>query len=375
MQTIKLLIDMHGDQNRLFADFGYDYELIQILKTIPGARWSQTKKQWHFKLNLEVLDLIKRKMIDKAYVDESQLNLQWTDLKTKQPTDKFASLDVAAQKALNYYLMWMEQKRYSRQTIKNYWAHIVPFLYYYKSRNFMQLTVADVERYNYEVIIKNKLSVSFQRSLIGSIKLFYAQVQNTKMDLRKLQRPFNEKRLPTVLSKEEVQSIIAATNNIKHKALLSLVYSCGMRISEVTNLKFKDLDKHRNLIRIEQAKGKKDRYVPYSSKLKQLLRNYYEEWDPKPQVYIFEGQYGGKYSERSAGKVLQASLKTCNIIKDVSLHTLRHSYATHLLEAGTDIRYIQELLGHNSPKTTMIYTQVSNKKLSEIKSPLDDLDV
>ena len=140
-------------------------------------------------------------------------------------------------------------------------------------------------------------------------------------------------------------------------------------------LLIKDIDKDRKLIRIVQAKGKKDRYVPYSDKLRGLLREYYETWDPKPKEYLFEGQYHGRYTERSAGKVLQNALQKCKIKKEATLHTLRHSFATHLLESGTDIRYIQELLGHNSPKTTMIYTHVSSKKISEIKSPLDDLEI
>ena len=230
-----------------------------------------------------------------------------------------------------------------------------------------------LEKYNHEVIIAHNLSVSFQRGLVGALKLFYSQCGDTIMDIEKLQSPFKESRLPDVLSKEEVQKIINASNNSKHKALLSIIYSCGMRIGEALSLKINDIDKQRKLIKIRLAKGKKDRYVPYSDKLRLLLRKYYDDW--KPKEYLFEGQYGGPYSEGSAAKVLQHAVAKCNIKKHVTLHTLRHSFATHLLEAGTDIRYIQELLGHSNPKTTMIYTHVSSKKISEIKSPLDDLDI
>ena len=191
------------------------------------------------------------------------------------------------------------------------------------------------------------------------------------MNLEKLQRPHKESRLPEVLSKEEVQNIIGATNNLKHKAMLSLIYACGLRRSEIINLRVKDLDSNRKLIRIEQAKGKKDRYVTFSPKLRNLLADYYKQY--KPEEFLFEGQFGRQYAPSSLAQVLQMCATKADIKKKITLHTLRHSYATHLLESGTDIRYIQELLGHNSPKTTMIYTHVSSKKLSEIISPFDDL--
>ena len=373
METIKLSIDKHGDEERLFADFPYNTKLIQVIKEVPGARWSQSKKKWHFNLNRQVVELLKEKVSSLAALDSTLLKTQWKELQKKEKQEKYSNINEETVKALDYYKLWMEQKRYSPQTIKNYIGQLIQFLTYYQPRSFKDLTVVDVERYNHEVIIKNGLSVSFQKGMIGSIKLFYTTVQGSKMNLDKLQRPFNESKLPDVLSKEEVQDIIKATNNIKHKALLSFIYSCGLRIGEALSMELKHLDKDRKLIKIVQAKGKKDRYVPYSDKLRLLLRTYYDQFRPKR--YLFEGQYEGPYSERSAGKVLQNAMKKCGIKKDATLHTLRHSFATHLLEAGTDIRYIQELLGHNSPKTTMIYTHVSSKKISEIKSPLDDLDI
>jgi len=267
----------------------------------------------------------------------------------------------------------MEQKRYSAQTIKNYINHLSRFFRYYTPRSFKELKVEDVDHYNYEVIVRNGLSVSFQKGMVGAIKLFYSQAADSQINLEKLKRPLTEKRLPEVLSKEEVQQIINATGNLKHKALLSITYACGLRRSEVLNLKIKDLDSTRKLIRIEQAKGRKDRYVPFSDKLKILLQEYYRAF--KPKEYLFEGQNGGRYGERSFELILEHCVKKTKITKNVTLHTLRHSYATHQLEGGTDIRYIQELLGHNSPKTTMIYTHVSSKKIAEIQSPFDDLEI
>ena len=371
--VIKLSILEHNEEKRLFAGFPFNRKLVDVIKEIPGRRWSQTKKQWHFNLNKQVFELLKQKLADTAIIDTSLLKTQWKELKEIEKEKKFANINEETVKAIDYFKLWMEQKRYSPQTVKNYVGQLIQFLTYYQPRSFKDLTNEDVERYNHEVIVKNGLSVSFQSSMVGAIKLFYMQAGNTKMNLDKLQRPFKEHRLPQVLSKEEVQKIINATNNLKHKALLSLTYACGMRRGEVINLKIKDLDGKRKLIRIEQAKGKKDRYVPFGSKLRELLTQYYKIY--KPKLYLFEGQYEQQYGESSAAQILKHAVKKVGIKKEVTLHTLRHSFATHLLEAGTDIRYIQELLGHNDPKTTMIYTHVSRKKLSEINSPFDDLEI
>jgi integrase/recombinase XerD len=373
METIKLSIDKHDGEERLFAEFSYNRDLIQTIKQVPGARWSQTKKKWHFNLNPQVVELLKQKTLSKAALDISLLKNQWAELEQDKKEIQYSSIEEETVKAIDYFKLWMEQKRYSPQTIKNYLGQLIQFLTYMQPKNFKELTVEDVERYNHEVIVKNGLSVSFQSAMVGVVKLFYAQTQGVKMNLNQLKRPFTEHRLPEVLSKEEVQRIISATNNIKHKALLSLTYACGLRRGEVINLRLTDLDKQRKLIRIVQAKGKKDRYVGFGTKLRDLLVEYYKEH--KPKVYLFEGQYGQKYGESSAAQVLKQAVKKVGIKKEVTLHTLRHSFATHLLEAGTDIRYIQELLGHNNPKTTMIYTHVSSKKISEISSPFDDLEL
>lgn len=373
MQTVKLSIAEHDGEGRLFADFTYNQELIGIVREVPGARWSRSKKKWHFNLNPQVVELLKQKLESKAALDATLLKTQWQELHEKEKKEKVINIDEETVKAIDYFKLWMEQKRYSPQTIKNYLGQLIQFLTYYQPKSFKELTVEDVERYNHQVIIGHGLSVSFQRSMVGAIKLFYSQAQNTKMNLEKLQRPFKEHRLPEVLSKENVQKVINATNNIKHKALLSITYACGLRRGEVLNLKLTDLDSQRKLIRIVQAKGKKDRYVTFGIKLRNLLADYYKEY--KPKIYLFEGQYGQKYGESSFAQVLQQAVKKTGLKKEVTLHTLRHSFATHLLEAGTDIRYIQELLGHNSPNTTMIYTHVSSKKLSEINSPFDDLEL
>src|SRR5690554_2756926 len=192
------------------------------------------------------------------------------------------------------------------------------------------------------------------------------------MDIDEIHRPRREQKLPHVISKEEVKAILEAPGNLKHRAMLSLIYACGLRRSELLNLKLCHVDSKRKLLIIRQSKGRKDRVAPISEKIIELLREYYKAYRPKE--WLFEGQkVGFKYSETSLEKVLKQSLQKAKIDKPVTLHWLRHSFATHLLESGTDLRYIQEILGHKSSRTTEIYTHVSTKSLQNIKSPFDDL--
>jgi len=202
--------------------------------------------------------------------------------------------------------------------------------------------------------------------------LFFRTVQNKSILVDAIHRPKRSKLLPNVLSKEEIKLILNAHGNIKHKTMLSLIYACGLRRSELLHLKPADIDSMRGIVIIRQAKGKKDRIAPLSEKILILLREYYAI--SKPKIWLFEGQnVGEQYSEQSLQSVLKQALQKVGNTKPVTLHWLRHSYATHLLESGTDLRYIQELLGHSSSKTTEIYTHVSTKSLQQIKSPFDDL--
>lgn len=204
------------------------------------------------------------------------------------------------------------------------------------------------------------------------MKLFFRNIENKQLHPELIHRPKTQRLLPNVLSKEEIKLILNAHGNIKHKAMLSLIYSCGLRRSELIHLKLADIDSKRGLVIIRQSKGRKDRIAPLSKKILELLRDYYNAY--KPKEWLFEGQSGkGQYDERSLASVLKQALRKSNITKPVSLHWLRHSYATHLLENGTDLRYIQEILGHSSSRTTEIYTHVSNKSLQKIVSPFDSL--
>ncbi|MEO8240398.1 MAG: site-specific tyrosine recombinase/integron integrase [Flavobacterium sp.] len=267
------------------------------------------------------------------------------------------------------FKQWLSSKRYSNRTIITYSEALKSFLVFYREKPIAAIINEDIIRFNNEYILKNNLSASYQNQVVNSIKLFFRTVRETKINIEQIHRPKNAKSLPNVLSKEEVFLIIDFTTNLKHKTLLALIYSSGLRISEALNMKPRDIDSKRMLIHIKNAKGKKDRYTLLSGRVLLLLREYYKIY--KPKEYLFEGQYAGQYSSRSAQIVLQQSAAKVGITKRITLHTLRHSFATHLLENGTDLRYIQDLLGHSSPKTTMIYTHVSSTSLKKIVNPFD----
>jgi integrase/recombinase XerD len=273
---------------------------------------------------------------------------------------------------LAHFKNYLKSQRYSPNTIKTYTDALGVFFQYHSNKDLEQLGIAEIIEFNTGYILRKHLSASYQNQVINAIKLFYRNRFNRVMNLDNIQRPRREKRLPNVLSKQEIKAILEAPTNLKHRAMLSLIYACGLRRSELLNLTLKDVLSDRNLLFIRQSKGKKDRVVPISNKIIDMLREYFKAYRPK--IWLFEGQYTGEqYSERSLQLVLKQALQKAGNKKPVSLHWLRHSYATHLLESGTDLRYIQELLGHSSSKTTEIYTHVSTKNLQQIRSPFDDL--
>lgn len=267
---------------------------------------------------------------------------------------------------------YLQSKRYSPNTIKTYCDALNVFFKFHSPILPVNITVEHLHSFNKDYILKKGYSSSYQNQVINAIKLFYHNRYKKSIQIDEIERPRRERRLPNVLSKTEVKAILEAPTNLKHRAMLSLIYACGLRRSELLNLTLRDILSDRNLLFICQSKGKKDRVVPISNKIIEMLREYYKAY--KPQTWLFEGQFpNSKYSAKSLENVLKQSLAKTKIIKKVSLHWLRHSYATHLLESGTDLRYIQELLGHSSSRTTELYTHVSTKNLQQIRSPFDDL--
>ena len=274
---------------------------------------------------------------------------------------------------LRRFEQYLEQSRYSPSTIKSYLSVLKLFFSKHIHLSVHDMRMDDVLHFNYVQFIQGQQSHSAQNQFVSAMKLFLSFHHSSLIIPEDIPRPRRARRLPDVLTKEEVARIIAATGNIKHRCLLSTIYGCGLRIGEMLRLRLVDVRSEEGLLYIKAAKGNKDRRVPLSPRLLNMLREYYIAYRPK--TYLFEGQKGGAYSSSSARKVLKRASKKAGIQVSVKLHTLRHSYATHLLESGVGLRYIQEILGHNSPKTTMLYTHVSGKRLSEVRSPLDDLDI
>lgn len=338
----------HRGESRIAVYFDKNPDWIARIKQQEGSRWSQTLGVWHLPDTFD-----------------NRMKFQIVETAVKLPsTEGIAQIEK--------FKHWLLSRRYSDSTIIIYTEALKWFLTFYNNKAIAEINNDDVIRYNNEYILNNNLSASFQNQIINAIKLFFTTIRETKIELDKIHRPKRAKLLPNVLSKEEVKLILNAHINLKHKTMLSLIYACGLRRSELLHLKPVDIDSKRGVVIIRQGKGKKDRIAPLSDKILTMLRDYYTVY--KPCNWLFEGQFPGElYSEKSLQSVLKQALKKTGITKPVSLHWLRHSYATHLLESGTDLRYIQELLGHNSSRTTEIYTHVSTKSIQQIKSPFDDL--
>jgi site-specific recombinase XerD len=266
------------------------------------------------------------------------------------------------------YLDRLQLKKYANSTVKSYILAFETFINYHNTKELIQINENDVRQYILKLIQENK-SDSYINIAINSIKFYYESVLGMPNRFYQIERPRKEKKLPKVLSKQDILQIIAHTNNLKHKCIVGLLYSSGMRRNELVNLKITDIDSKRMLLLIEAAKGKKDRYTILSHTLLNDLRDYYKQW--KPKKYIIEGVYGQQYSGQSIGKIVTNAAKKAGIQVTVTQHMLRHSFATHLLEDGVDLRQIQVLLGHSSSKTTEIYTHVAMTTFKKIKNPLD----
>lgn len=353
----------------VLLEFPYDQELKELVKNISGACWQADLKVWAIPYSDTFLSDFLQLVHGKAWVDYSKFK------HVINPESKSAELVPCSDEIgieLEKFTDWMRNRRYSESTIKNYSQSLSLFFRFHNNKNPEEITNEDLESFHKDYILKNKYSASFQSLVINAVKLYFSNRLKRKLNPIEIERPKKSKSLPNVLNREEVKSILEAHQNMKHRSMLSLIYACGLRRSELLNLTPQDIDSVRGMLRVNQGKGKKDRMVPISEKLIVLLREYYRYENPR--IYLFEGQNSGqKYSEGSLQKVLKSALKKAKIKKPVTLHWLRHSYATHLLESGTDLRYIQVLLGHNSSKTTEIYTHVSQKSLQKIRSPFDDL--
>lgn len=359
---------------KIFVTIPFNDADIKFMFGLNYARWEKANRRWvvpHYKDNLQKIKNYFGERITK-FSEEEVLEITPPKVSTVAVKIEHSSLSAETEIEIEKMIRWMEHKRYSASSINTYTANLRTFLAFCQPKALQEINGKDLVRFVHEYIIPNKYSYSFQNQTVNAAKLFFRDIILTELDVETFERPRTQHTLPNVLSKEEVKLILSILPNQKHRTMLSLIYACGLRRSELLNLQPMHVDSKRHLLLIKQSKGKKDRIVPISDKTIEMLRDYYIAY--KPIKWLFEGQkQEEQYSEQSLQSVLKQALAKAGIKKPVTLHWLRHSYATHLLEAGTDLRYIQELLGHSSSKTTEIYTHVSTKNIQAIKSPFDDL--
>ena len=389
MQTINLKPLHHRGQEVIGIYFKSNADLNLTVRRLPSVKWSQTNKCWYIPLSPHSYKNVYLELEGKANLDTAALK----DYLEKRKRIK-ATLPVAPGKlisksivstvalklsdhnlaALEKFTQQLKLKAYSPSTIKTYRNEFLQLLQLLRKKNVDDLTVDDLRRYMVYCIEKQGIKENTAHSRINAIKFYFEQVLKKERFFWEIPRPKKTNELPKMFNQDEVASIINKTTNKKHKTMLMLAYSAGLRVSEVVSLRTSDIDSKRMTIMIRQAKGKKDRLASLSPVLLVMLREYAKAYQPDKKGFLFEGNNkGGCYSTRSLQEVLQAAKKKAGVLKQGSIHSLRHSFATHLVDRGTDISMIQKLLGHNSIKTTLRYLHTSNKDLLKIISPLDDL--
>lgn len=347
------LPDTHRNKKVILVKFKYNKILQQQLrKRFPSAKWSQSKKSWY----LPDLPSVRRQL----QLDQKSI------LHTQLPS--ISKTNQKAYKAMHEQLML---KGYSAHTLRTYLAELKHLLQLLGDFDIDDLTPKRLKDYFLYCLKREGMQERKMNGKINAIKFYFEQVLHRPKMFFDIPRPKKPQTLPKMLSKTEVKQILGVTTNTKHSIALQLCYGMGLRVSEVVALKLVDIDSKRMVVHISGAKGKKDRYVPLPHTLISKLRNYYLEYRPKE--YLLEGQYGGPYAIASVQHIFKNAMKKAGINKRIGVHGLRHSYATHLLEAGADMRFIQELLGHNSVLTTQVYTKVTPRSLAKVPSPLDTL--
>ena len=273
--------------------------------------------------------------------------------------------------ALEQFSVNLQAGGYAAKTISTYLGMAKTFLHYFEDRELQSIDNEDIRRFLSDHVVAKQYSVSYHRQMMGALRLFFSQQIGLKVIVEILPLPRKDFRLPKVIGKEDMKQIIAMTRNLKHEAIVSILYGAGLRVGELLALKVADLDFKESWIRVEQGQGRRDRLVPMARGLQRLLPRYMEAYQPRD--FLIEGADGGMYSSSSVNNILKTAASRAGYTKGISAHVLRHSFATHLLNDGVDLRIIQELLGHKSSRTTEIYTHVSNRDLGRIRNPLDNL--
>jgi integrase/recombinase XerD len=356
---------------------GYEPEWIKELKEFGRPYFDKVRREWLLQWSQITVDSLSDYFSSQGVdiiVKKTEVPLVLQGQRDEKGNEiRQRNLSAASLKGIDLVAGYLDEKRYSKRTRMSYLSHLELFFKYFHEKDPLDINEEDISAFIQDFVIGLGYSSSYQNLIISAIKMYYSLYGEKRVDLESFDRPRRRRALPKVLSKDEIMKIFSVTRNNKHKLILWLIYSCGLRRSEVINIRLTDLDTGRNILHIREGKGNVDRVVPIPQKVWEKIRTYINGY--KPVTYLFEGQTGGKYSVESVYSVFKKSLRRAGIKKDVGVHSLRHSYATHLHEGGLDIRYIQELLGHKSTRTTEIYTHVSRRNLFAIRSPIEDMDI
>jgi len=354
---------------RLRLTFVHNLMLIRCIKALPYHRWDTQSKRWTVPYSAKILDelrsIIEKECLRVIYEEESGQT---------EKAPRISPHDVE-----NYrrcppeYRRKLIELRYSDNTVRTYCSLFEEFMNYYPEQDPQRMDEQMIIRFMQYLVIDRKVSLSYQNQSINAIKFYYERLLGEPRKIYLVERPRRERKLPVVLNEEEVARVIRGIDNLKHKAIIMMIYSSGLRLSELLNLRIKDIDSTRMQVFVRQSKGRKDRYTLLSKKVLPLLRAYIREYRPKE--WLFEGMKGGPYSGGSVQAIARAAYRKAGIRKHVTVHTLRHCFGTHLLENGTDLRYIQALMGHESSKTTEVYTHITTKGFNQIVNPMDKLEL
>ncbi|MGB5943478.1 MAG: site-specific tyrosine recombinase/integron integrase [Leeuwenhoekiella sp.] len=351
----------------------YPDKILQALvKELGGIRWSDQHQMAYLPNTKSNLTAVCKQFKGVAWVNFNRF-LPNRPLKAGSEKPDLAyfrerKLPEGQRRCPEAYLLKLELKRYAPSTVRTYVLYFEQFINQYSAKELSTINEVDIRLYLQSLVQQGK-SDSYINLAINAIKFYYETVLEMPNRYYAIERPRKQQRLPVVICKEEVLAMIACIDNIKHRAIAELLYGSGLRRSELINLKITDVDSKRMVLKIKNSKGNKDRYTLLSHRALGTLRDYYRCYRPKD--HLFEGRQGGLYSAQAIVAIIKRAAAKAGIKEKVTPHTLRHSFATHLLEAGVDIRQIQVLLGHQSTKTTEIYTHVATKSLEMIKNPLD----
>ena len=360
-----------GQNKCIGLQFNSNKIIQALIEKLPNIKWSDIFKMYYIPNTKGNLDLIFKTFYGVTWVNgnfffkDKIINPNNPDLNLERFRNR--KLKEGYKRCPESYFLKLELKRYAANTVKNYVSSFESFINHYNDKDLITINELEIRAYLQKLIHQGK-SNSYINLTINSVKFYYETVLGMPNRFYEIERPRKKKQLPKLLSKEEIIKMLQHTTNIKHRCIISLLYSSGLRRGELLNLKINDIDSKRMVIKVNCAKGNKDRVTVLSSSILSDLRNYYKDY--KPKEFLFEGQNRQKYSGTSILKIVSKSAKKAGINKKVTPHMLRHSFATHLLENGTDIRHIQLLLGHSSTKTTEIYTHVANKSFKDIKDLL-----